>query len=92
MLGLTPFDWLIAALAAFRLTRLVNKDLIAESFRTLFGRGGPAWIDFATCPWCIGMWISGGVVGVSLTLWHQAQYLWAVLAISAIVGLISERS
>jgi hypothetical protein len=92
MIGLTPFDWLIAALAAFRLVHLVNKDRIAEPLRRLGGRAGLKWIDFVTCPWCVGMWLSGGVVALSLTLWTQVRYLWIVLALSAFAGLLGDRS
>ena len=92
MIGLTPFAWLIVGLASFRLTRLLNKDTIAGPVRSLGGRAGMKWIDFISCPWCVGAYVSAAVVVASLLWWHEVQYGVIVLAISAIVGLISERS
>ena len=93
MLNLPPFDWLIAALASFRLTRLVGTDRIALPIRRLLlDRGWGRTLDFLICPWCLGMWLSAGVVASSLLWWNQVRYLWIVLALSAIVGLIAERS
>ena len=92
MLGLSPFDWLIVALAVFRGTRLLNKDLIAEPVRKLGGRAGMKWLDFITCPWCVSMWLAGGAVALSLTVWREVRYLWVVLALSAVAGFFGERS
>ena len=92
MLHHSWLQWMIVALATFRLVRLVTRDRIAAPLRTLGGRAGMKWTDFVTCPWCVGFWISLGVIVASLTAWHLVKYLWIVLALSAIVGLIAERS
>jgi hypothetical protein len=50
----------------------------------------PHWIGkLVSCPWCVGLWVSGVVVAgwvwVPVSLW-----LWLVLAMSGVVGVVSE--
>ena len=103
----TPDWWqfLILALAVFRVYRLIAEDTILERPRRWAlrldanwkkegdytgERYRSEWALFITCPWCLGFWLS-------LLAW--AAYLispkWAVglavpLAISAVVALVAK--
>jgi hypothetical protein len=78
---------IIETLASYRLTRLLQKDSFppAEALRRrVMDRGG-----LLECPWCLGMWVSLGVV----TLRRRrlgANELLAALAIGAVVGATRE--
>jgi len=86
----------IDAAAAFRLTRLVVDDSIAEAPRTALLRwserpGRAANLrarlgELVECYWCVGFWIALGVVTarrVAPDRWDPAAQ---VLAVSAAVG------
>lgn len=90
-------DLLIAlvplTLVAWRVWRIVAVDTITEPLRARFlfrdGRGWEWFAELVTCPWCLGFWISGGVVaayvfGVGLPWW---LFLVGWLAVSAGVGI-----
>lgn len=84
-------DLLIDALAVFRLTRLVTTDTILDRPREAVRKERPGLFLFLTCPWCVGMWLAAGVVLVAphVRLWRPLRQ---VLALSAIAGLLAERS
>jgi hypothetical protein len=86
--------WLLLdALAVFRLTRLVNADSILDGPRqTLLARRWTRTYLFVTCPWCVSVWAA--VVVVILTVNAGTWWSWvaAVLAGSAVGGLLSEWS
>jgi hypothetical protein len=82
--------WLLVnALASYRLTRLITDDLITEPVRARVRRFREPWASGIECPWCVGFWVSCGVVAVSSWL----PELWApaatVLAFSAVAGWLS---
>lgn len=57
--------FVVLALAAARLTRLVSRDTIADGPRnwlTLRLTSTPKLIELIECTWCAGFWISGAVV------------------------------
>lgn len=55
--------FLVAVLAAYRLTRLVNEDTILDRPRSWFFMHAPAFFaEMIGCPYCIGFWIAGLVV------------------------------
>lgn len=99
-------DWwafLLLALAAYRVWRLLAEDAILDRPRRKLTRLGSAWqkegdpvpegyraewAKFLLCPWCLGFW-------VSLAWWAawQASEKWALVActpfaLSAAVGMI----
>lgn len=83
--------WLVCALAAFRLTRLVAVDELTHRPRQwLAGKSTTAgyWI---TCPWCVGFWICLGLTGAILLFPTVTAYACLVLSLSAVVGVLSER-
>lgn len=81
-----PFDVLLMALAAFRITRLLVHDKIAQWFRDLFkGDGGFAATvrDLLACPWCVGFW-AALVVAFAYFVYPWA---WVVILFLAIAAL-----
>jgi hypothetical protein len=100
----SPFELVLLALAAMRLTRLIGWDSITDPIRsriTGHHHGGhkagkrpgarwdkPQWMLFLTCPWCLGFWVSGVVWGAWL-VWPTATLIACTpFAISAVVGLV----
>lgn len=94
-----PWTVTVAALAAYRLTRLVTTDHLppAVKLRTWLSDNTPG--DYAvlwTCPWCLGFWTSGAVaVLAELADRHGRRdaFLLAAMpwALSAVGGMIAER-
>lgn len=70
---ITPFEFVILALASFRLTRLIVSDKITAFFREQFyddvagvlvkPQKGPrrTLADLVSCPWCLGLWSAATV-------------------------------
>lgn len=47
---------------------------------------------FLSCPWCVSVWIAGGVVLMQSLLAGPWLYASAVLAFSAVAGIIAEHT
>lgn len=50
----------------------------------------PRLVEFITCPWCVSPYLAVLVVAAQATISNVWQYPAAVLAFSAVAGLISE--
>jgi hypothetical protein len=50
----------------------------------------PKWAVFLTCPWCVSFWAAIGVVAAQALIPHLWLYGSAVLAFSAVCGLVAE--
>lgn len=87
---MTSLAFVIVALAAARLTRLVTEDTITEPLR-VWASSRPFVYELVTCPWCIGFWISLATVGVWWTVGDRAVWLLAPFAVSHIVGWANTR-
>lgn len=94
-----PWATLVAALAAYRLTRLVTTDDLppARKLRALLSEKTPdEYAALWSCPWCMGAWVSLGVTLVAEAADRKGRrdtFLLAALpwAISAVVGMLAER-
>lgn len=88
-------DFIVDALAAYRLTRLATSDTITAPLRNKILQKYPPTEtspSYAlTCDWCAGVWAGLGVAAAR----RVAPGLWDVvgagLAAAAVAGLISER-
>jgi hypothetical protein len=93
----------LLSFATYRLFRLLAWDTILDGPRTrLLGREledytakepvysyrRPRFEAFLRCPWCLGFWLSGLVVGIAdfIGSVRLPGFMW--LAVSVIVGLI----
>jgi hypothetical protein len=91
-----PIDLAVDALAVYRLTRLATVDTFpaAASARDRISSwarasGRPAVDELIHCPWCIGFWISAGVVLVGAGMPRAWNPLARALALSAVAGVIA---
>ena len=51
----------------------------------------PRVAEFITCPWCVSFWIAIGVVMLQTLTPTVCLYVTAILAFSAVAGILSER-
>lgn len=80
---------IVAALAAYRLTRLLQKDTFppAMATREAVLTEGPGWlVEMWECPWCLGFWVSL----VTCLLMRLDKPVMRALAISVFVGAARE--
>ena len=89
---MTLINFAILALGAYRLTHVITTDAIADGFRTKVWKKFPPSTKIGyliTCNWCTGFWVSVAfVVGASI-LPQLTFVVSLVLALSAVVGLLS---
>jgi hypothetical protein len=85
-----PLAVALVALAAFRITRLLQRDTILDVPRDRFldKHAADRWGELVNCPWCLGFWVSVAVV-LAATLLPRRLWEPAVVALasSAVVGL-----
>src|SRR5690242_20889167 len=73
---ISPWLFVVAALAAARITRLVTRDTITQPLRLwLINRSGvdSRLAELLSCDWCSGVWVSSAVVG---TTWAWGDHRW----------------
>lgn len=88
---MTTLRFVLAALAAYRLTRLITADLIMSRFRLWMGRRSETLGYLAGCDWCTSIWMAPAPV-VATVLWPDNRLVLgiiAALAVSGVVGLIA---
>jgi hypothetical protein len=95
----------INALAAYRLTRLWTRDSlpplplvrqhVLDKLDEIQNRKGVPrehpLAELVHCPWCVGFWISAGVVGAATFAPRAWRPLATALAFSAVVANIAVR-
>lgn len=89
---ITTVTFVILALGAYRLTHLITTDAIADGFRTAVWSKFPPTTKIGyliTCNWCTGMWVSLLFVAGASILPQFTFVVSLVLAISAVIGLLS---
>lgn len=86
------FDFVLIALAAMRLTRLMVYDSITAFIRNAFA--GNEQHSFAgtlhtlmTCPWCVGLW-AGFMVSFFYFLTPYAWFFIFALAVAAVASVL----
>jgi hypothetical protein len=85
-----PVLLLVSGLAVYRLTRLLVADKITERPRDRLAqaaRGRLAY--FVTCPWCVSVWVAAGWAALVALAPAVALVAGAVLAWSAVAGLLA---
>jgi hypothetical protein len=90
----TPLLATVNAAAAYRLTRLVQEDSLPPlpALRNaLLQRASESERDaliyeLVTCPWCLGFWVSVGVIAADTLVPKVWRPLALALAMSAAVG------
>lgn len=95
-------DLLVDAVATYRLTRLVVQDDITAPLRAKVRHAAMRQIDspgiaskidtLISCPWCVSMWIAGGVYVARRAAPRAWAPLAAILVCSATSGLLAENT
>lgn len=89
---ITTLVFVILALGAYRITHLITTDAIADEFRTKVWKKFPPSTKIGyliTCNWCTGFWVSLFLVAGFSILPQFTFVVSLIMAISALVGLIS---
>lgn len=85
-----PVVLAVGALATFRLTRLLVEDEITRPVREQLADDAEGRLAyFVTCPWCVSVWVAAGWAGLVAAVPAVAAPAGAVLAWSAVSGLLS---
>lgn len=96
MTPIDPFTFVILALAAFRITRLITTDRIFDSLREkIWNKFPPNRINIGyliTCDWCTSIWVAPIVIFSYLLVPSVVFVVSLVLATSAVVGFLAARS
>lgn len=95
---MSALTFVVAALATFRLTRMVTTDDLPvfarprEALLRRWTRGkASSWkADGLTCPWCVGFWVSAIVVAVLEATGSVPRPGLVLLALSTTVGLLAK--
>jgi hypothetical protein len=87
---ISPFSFLLLALAAYRVTHLIALDDLIDRPREWFVRrvGGPETMlgSLVTCPTCTGVWVSAAVL---LAWFHGGRVAFYIVAGAAVAGAVS---
>jgi len=90
-----PLNFIILALAIFRLTRLVTTDTIFNELREkIWNKFPPNRINIGyliTCDWCTSIWVASGYVPLALLFPQVVFVVSLILATSAVVGILAAR-
>jgi hypothetical protein len=86
-----PVQLTLAALAVFRMTRLIVEDEVTRPARERITNRHPDGraAYFVTCPWCVSFWLAVLWVAALILVPTIALGADAVLALSAVAGLLS---
>jgi hypothetical protein len=90
------FVFVLMGLAAYRATRFITQDSfppVARLRARLIKRWSATvkdqeWAEGLTCPWCMGLYVSVGVVIVTMEYVSVALPALQILAVSCVVGLL----
>ena len=92
-----PWAFVLLAAAACRVWRLLSDDTILDKPRARLldhldraynpRLAGRAWLDFVSCPWCLGFWVGLAWWGAWLAWPHATLIAATPWAISLAVGL-----
>jgi hypothetical protein len=89
---LNPFEWLIVALSAFRIQRIVTKDDLPPSIwlrdKVEARFGDSSWSVLVVCQWCFGFWTAAAVVAEHHYLNVVPMVVHYIFATSAVVGIL----
>jgi hypothetical protein len=80
----------VGALAVYRGTRLLVDDEVTRPLRERLAPDDDSRLAyFLTCPWCVSVWVGAAWAGLSVAAPRAARAAGAVLAWSAVSGLLS---
>lgn len=81
--------FVLMSLAAYRLTRIVTLDVVTTRPRKWLQTRADGKLEyFVTCPWCVGWYVSAGIVAITAAATSVPLPLLQFLAVACLVGLI----
>ena len=90
---MTVLQFAILAFAAFRITRLVTRDVIFNPLREKIWNKYPPSGDgigyIITCDWCTSIWVSSLIVAMYTIATSFTFGVCCMFAISSVVGLLT---
>lgn len=87
---MTLFVFLVVALAAYRLTRLLVTDTILDRPRNWLFTHAPAKIgELLDCPHCLGVWVGAGCTLLVLLARYNGPWILMPFAAAGIVSLLA---
>lgn len=97
-----PWAVTLTAAACYRATRFITQDAFPPMARARLAaaerltRRSPAWGELPDCPWCVGLWVALAASAATELADRRGRLdlalaLAAPLAISAVVGAVSDR-
>ena len=90
---LTWIKIVLTALATFRITQLIVRDLIFEPARAAIESRYTGWlVDLLGCMWCVSVYVALGTTVLTYFCWGWWQWIALGLAASAVTGFLAERS
>lgn len=84
---------LVLGAVTYRVTRFIIRDTLIDGLRwkvrTKLLNGDPSLVrqklmELLSCPYCLGIWVSAGAVGITLAFDDLPQPVWSWLAVAAI--------
>jgi hypothetical protein len=92
---MSVLNFIILALAVFRITRLIMLDEILAPVRNVFWEKFPpetSYLGFLfTCEWCVSMWVALPVVLFYAAFPTMTLLIGCIFALSAVSSLITAR-
>lgn len=83
---MTLMVFLLTLGATARLTRLITDDYLTRHLRAFAFRrtGHDSDLSYLlTCPWCLGLWVSGGLFALAYFHGTEQWFVWPAAALSA---------
>lgn len=91
---LTLVELAVYALAVYRICRFIIEDELVEPVRNAIWKKFPPSTKlgyFITCYWCTSFWVASIIIICSILIPSVVFIICAILALSAIAGIISQR-
>jgi hypothetical protein len=88
-------QYIILALAVYRISRLIIEDTIFEKIREkIFSKFSPGTFlgYLLTCYWCISMWVATPLVVGYILEPSICIFICLPFALSAVAGILSEKN
>jgi hypothetical protein len=92
---MSAINFIILALAVFRISRLIIKDEVLAPLRNAFWEKFPperSYLGFLfTCEWCVSMWVALPVVLFYAAFPTMTLLIGCIFALSAVSSLLTAR-
>ena len=91
---MNPINFVVDALAVYRLTKMVNEDFIFNDLREKIFEKFPPDTRLGylfTCNWCMSIWCAAFLMTIKSLRPNEYKVFATILATSGVTGILSER-